>query len=222
MYKIIGYKRFIPNVDEDRCILKCSFTSWRDQRGRYSMPKYAQPLSTGVSSTIFQMVIWNSNVNIIASPLKIVKYILRQSMNMWKCLWKNAVHHFSEREFIPLAAAAAASLAVKDRDTDLTRCTDMYTVAILRLWLLFELHAWSSACDYKPCSTLLVTLPKWPFPSCPTKLLLLHSHMAHMQVTVMTGLNLSLKMFRFWNNKLPFHFSLILPSEITTVTGRFY
>lgn len=44
-------------------VFKCSFTSWRDQRGHYSMPKYTQPLSSGVATTISQMVICYSNVN---------------------------------------------------------------------------------------------------------------------------------------------------------------
>lgn len=40
------------------------------------------------------------------------------------------VHHFSEREFSPLAAAAAASFAVIDRHTGMTRCMDRVRVAL--------------------------------------------------------------------------------------------
>lgn len=86
MYKIIGYKRLIPNMDEDLCIPNVALPPGGINEGFTPCQNMHTP-SPQVSPQPFSKIVISYNkVNIIASPLKIVKYILCQSMNMRKCL----------------------------------------------------------------------------------------------------------------------------------------
>lgn len=85
-----------------------------------------------------------SNFKVIASLLQNSKLYLAPVHEHVKVPLKNAVHHFSESEFSPLAAlaAATASFAVKDKQTSMTDCTDMCTAAVVRPWSLYVLCRW--------------------------------------------------------------------------------
>lgn len=108
---MINIKGFIPSICEDHCFLICSFSSWRDRR-LYSMPKYTQPLSTGVSSTILHIFLVTVMSNTLhRSSFKNTQIYIAKVHKQVKMLLINTRHHFRKREFIPRAAAAAASFA---------------------------------------------------------------------------------------------------------------